>query len=284
MNATASTAPVAAPAPVLDLAAIKKRQQSTWASGQYGVIGTTLQIVGESLCEAADVRAGERVLDAACGNGNAALAAARRFADVTGLDYVPALLDLAARRAEADGLALTLQEGDCEALPFADDTFDVALSVFGCMFAPDPVRTAGELRRVTKPGGRIALASWTPESFVGGMFRTVTRLLPPPPKELSCPLLWGKEDRLRELFPGAHVTANLRQFVFRYRSPHHFVDVFRAYYGPVHKAFAALQPADQATLEADLLALLGQHNRAADGTLVVASDYLEAVIAKRWRE
>ena len=277
----ATSSPAAAPpaAPPLDLEAIKKRQQATWASGQYGVIGTTLQIVGETLCEAADVHAGERVLDAACGNGNAALAAARRFADVTGLDYVPALLELAARRAAADGLPLALREGDVEALPFANDTFDAVLSVFGCMFAPDHARTASELLRVTRPGGRIAVASWTPESFVGGLFRAVGRSVPPP-KGVAAPALWGKEDHLREIFPGTSITVSRRRFVFRYLSAQHFVDVFRAYYGPVHKAFAALQPAQQAILEADLLALLNEHNRATDGTLVIAGEYLEAVIVK----
>jgi ubiquinone/menaquinone biosynthesis C-methylase UbiE len=277
----ASASPVTAPpaAPPIDLEAIKKRQQATWASGQYGVIGTTLQIVGETLCEAADVHAGERVLDAACGNGNAALAAARRFADVTGLDYVPALLELAARRAAADGLPLTVQEGDVEALPFADASFDAVLSVFGCMFAPDHARTASELLRVCRPGGRVAVASWTPESFVGGLFRMIGRLVPPP-KGVASPALWGKEDHLREIFPGTSMTVSRRRFVFRYLSAQHFVDVFRAYYGPVHRAFAALQPAEQAILEADLLALLNEHNRATDGTLVVAGEYLEAVIVK----
>jgi ubiquinone/menaquinone biosynthesis C-methylase UbiE len=265
----------------LDLAAIKTRQQATWASGDFSVIGTTLQIVGETLCEAVDLRGGERVLDVACGNGNAALAAARRFAEVTGIDYVPALLAGARRRAEADRLAIDFQEGDCEALAFADGTFDVVLSTFGCMFAPDQVRTARELARVCRAGGRIGLATWTPEGFIGELFRTVGRLVPPP-AGLASPLLWGKRERLAELFPdAAAIEAPARDFVFRYRSAEHFVEVFRNYYGPTYKAFAALDPAGQQELERDLLALLARWNRATDGRLVVPSQHLEAVIVTR---
>jgi SAM-dependent methyltransferase len=262
-----------------DLEAIKAKQRATWSSGDYSVVGTTLQIVGETLCEAADVSAGERVLDVACGNGNAALAAARRFAAVTGVDYVPSLLARARDRAEAEGLALGLREADAEALPFADDAFDVVLSTFGVMFTPDQERAAGELVRVCRPGGRIALASWAPDGFIGKLFQTVGAHVPPP-AGIRSPAAWGTEARLAELFGGAarEVRANRRQFTFRYRSAAHFVEVFRSWYGPVHRAFASLAPDRQQALERDLLALLEARNAGRGGTLNVPSDYLEAVI------
>src|SRR6187401_266333 len=156
-----------------DFAAIKQKQQATWASGDFAVVGTTLQIVGESLAEAIDIRAGERVLDVAAGNGNATLAAARRFARVTSTDYVPALLERGRRRAEADGLDVTFEVADAEALPYPDAGFDVVLSTFGVMFAPDHEQAAAEMMRVCRPGGRIGLASWTPAGFVGQLFRVV---------------------------------------------------------------------------------------------------------------
>jgi SAM-dependent methyltransferase len=264
----------------LDLAAVKSRQQVTWSSGDYAVVGTTLQIVGESLCEAVDLRSGQRVLDVATGNGNAALAAARRYAEVIGVDYVPALLTRARERAEADRLPVQFREGDAEALPFADGSFDVVLSTFGVMFAPDQERAAAELLRVTRSGGRIGMANWTPESFIGALFRTISKHVPPAPG-LRSPALWGSEPRLHELFGGraASIRAERRSFAFRYLSAEHWVDVFRNYYGPVHKAFGALQPAGQQALTADLLELLRLHNRSADGALVVPSEYLEIVIA-----
>ncbi|WP_068809236.1 class I SAM-dependent methyltransferase [Thauera phenolivorans] len=269
----------AAPAP--DLAAIKQRQQATWASGDYAVIGTTLQIVGENLAEAADVRAGERVLDVAAGNGNATLAAARRFAAVTATDYVPQLLDKAAARAHAEGLAVECKVADAEALPFDDGSFDVALSTFGAMFAPDHERTAGELLRVVRPGGRIGIAAWTPEGFIGQLFRTVGAHVPPP-AGLRSPVKWGDEAYLTELFgPRADdIRCSRRSFNFRYRSPAHWIEVFRSWYGPTHKAFAALDEAGQARLHADLLALLESLNTAGTHSLVVPGEYLEAVITR----
>ena len=264
-----------------DLAAIKLRQQATWASGDYAVIGTTLQIVGENLAEAADVRAGERVLDVAAGNGNATLAAARRVADVTSTDYVPTLLDKAAARARAEGLAVNFQVADVEALPFADGEFDVALSTFGAMFAPDHQRTAAELLRVVRPGGRIGIAAWTPEGFIGRLFRTVGAHVPPP-AGLKSPVKWGDEPYLVELF-GAHaedIQCSRRSFNFRYRSPAHWIDVFRNYYGPTHKAFAALDEPGQARLLADLVALLESLNVGGADSLVVPGEYLEVVITR----
>lgn len=277
--AVQSPLPEGPPAP--DLVAAKARSHATWSAGDYAVIGTTLQIVGESLAEAADVRAGERVLDVACGNGNAALAAARRFARVTALDYVPALLGRAQARAAAEGLALELREGDAEALPFPDGTFDVVLSTFGVMFCPDQARAARELLRVCRHGGRVALASWTPDGFVGEMLRTVGHHVPPPPG-LASPARWGTRTGLDALL-GADARAvrvEERTFTFRYRSAAHFVEVFRAFYGPIHRAYAALPPEGQAALTADLTALLERHDAGSGGGLVVRGAYLEAVVTR----
>lgn len=264
---------------VVDLAAVKGRQQATWASGDYAVVGVTLQIVGESLCEAVDLEAGWRVLDVACGNGNASLAAARRGCKVTGLDYVPALLDGAAGRARAEGLDLALVEGDAEHMPFEDASFDAALSTYGVMFTPDQDRAAREILRVVKPGGRIGLSSWTPEGFIGQLFGVVGRHVPPP-AGVPSPAYWGTEARLGELFRGARsLRAARREFVFRYRSTAHFLDVFRRFYGPTHRAFGALDPAGQARLAVDIESLAARFNRR-PGSFVVPGEYLEAVIER----
>lgn len=279
-SSDAPPAPDASPTPAPpDLAAIKVRQQGTWASGDYAVIGTRLQIVGETLAEAADVRAGERVLDVAAGNGNASLAAARRFAEVTAVDYVPALLERAAARARADGLPLRTEVADAEALPFGDAGFDVVLSTFGVMFTPDHARAANEMIRVLRPGGRIGLANWTPEGFIGRLFRVVGRNVPPP-AGLRPPALWGTEPHLVELFGprAARIRCERRHYVFRFASPRHWVDVFRDWYGPVHKAFAGLDAAGRAALERDLLALLTEFDTGGGRGLVVPGEYLEAVI------
>lgn len=264
-----------------DLEAIKAKQRSTWSAGDYAVIGTRLQLVGETLCEAAEVAAGERVLDVACGNGNAALAAARRFARVTGVDYVPALLERAGARAAADGLELDLREADAEALPYADGAFDVVLSTFGVMFTPDQARAARELARVCRSGGRIALASWTPDGFIGRVFAAVGAHLPPPPG-LRSPMAWGTEPRLAELLgsEARELRTRRRDFVFRYRSPAHWLEVFRTWYGPIHRAFLALAPEARPALERELTALLEGMNVARDGTLAVPATYLEAVIVR----
>jgi SAM-dependent methyltransferase len=263
-----------------DFAQVKSRQQAMWASGDFSVIGATLQIVGEQLCETVDVRAGDRVLDVAAGNGNATLAAAHRFARVTSTDYVPALLERGRARAEAEGLAVTFEVADAEALPYPDDSFDVVLSTFGVMFAPNQRRAAQEMLRVCRPGGRIGLASWTPSGFVGEMLRGVGRHVPPIPG-LASPVLWGRPDHLATLFPKVSgLTSAVRYFAFRYESAAHFVDIFRRYYGPVHKAFAALDGERQAALEADLLALLRQADTGGSRGLVVEGEYLETVIVK----
>ena len=272
---------IQAPIPAtIDLAAIKGRQQIAWGSGDYAIIGTTLQIVGETLCEAVDLRSNQRVLDVAAGNGNATLAAARRFAGVVSTDYVKSLLAGGRERAAAERLPVTFQEADAEALPFADASFDVVLSTFGVMFTPNQEKAANELMRVCRPGGKIGLANWTPEGFIGQVFRTIGKYVPPAPGVKS-PALWGSEEHLKTLF-GANtaVAAARRNFVFRYKSPAHWLEIFRTYYGPVLKTFAAVDPKAGEALEADLLALLGKFNVAKDGTLVAPSEYLEVVITK----
>jgi ubiquinone/menaquinone biosynthesis C-methylase UbiE len=249
-----------------------------WASGDFAVIGTTLQIVGELLCEAVDLGAGERVLDVAAGNGNATLAAARRFARVTSTDYVPQLLERGKRRAEAEGLDVAFEVADAEALPYPTGSFDVVLSSFGVMFAPDHSQSANELMRVCRSGGRIALASWTPEGFLGQLFRVIAKHVPPTPGVPS-PLLWGTKTHIQDLFTGSmSIEHRFREFAFRYRSPEHFVDVFRAFYGPTHKAFLALDSSGQAALEADMIALLQACDRGGAAGLVVPGEYLETVI------
>ena len=259
---------------------VKARQQAMWASGDFAVIGTTLQIVGELLCEELDLGAGERVLDVAAGNGNATLAAARRFGRVTSTDYVPALLERGRLRAEAEGLDVTFEVADAEALPYSPASFDVVVSTFGVMFAPEHGQAASELMRVCRPGGRIGLASWTPEGFLGDLFRLVARHVPPIPGVRS-PLLWGTDAHVQELFgSAASIRHTRRLFAFRYRSPEHWVEIFRTFYGPVHKAFAALPADGQAALESDLIALLRKADRGGAGGLVVPAEYLETVITR----
>jgi SAM-dependent methyltransferase len=270
------------PPQAISFDAIKQRQQATWASGDFAVIGTTLQIVGEQLAESVDLRAGERVLDIAAGNGNATLAAARRFARVTSTDYVPSLLERGAARARAEGLAIEFVEADAEALPFEDASFDVALSTFGAMFTPQHERPAQEMLRVVRPGGRIGLANWTPDGFIGELFKVIGAYLPPP-AGLKSPALWGTEPHMVELF-GARATdirCVRRDFQFRYASPAHWLQVFRDYYGPTHKAFAALDAPAQARLADDITALLVRRNRGGSHSLVVPGEYLEVVVRVR---
>ena len=265
-----------------DFAAIKQRQQATWASGDFAVVGTTLQIVGELLAEAADVCAGNRVLDVAAGNGNATLAAARRFADVTSTDYVPALLDKGRERARAEGLGVQFQVADAEDLPFDAGSFDIVLSTFGAMFAPDHERVASEMLRVLRPGGRIGMANWTPGGFIGRLFRVIGAHVPPP-AGLKSPALWGTEAHLTGLFgtQATQIRCERRYFNFRYLSAAHWVQVFRDYYGPTHKAFAALDAAGAQALERDITTLLHLLNTAGSASLVVPAEYLEVVITKR---
>ena len=265
-----------------DFVAIKQRQQATWASGDFAIIGVTLQIVGESLAEAADIRADERVIDIAAGNGNATLAAARRFARVTSTDYVPALLEKGRVRAAAEGLSVTFREADAEALPFPDASFDAALSTFGVMFTPDHARSASEMMRVVRPGGRIGLANWTPEGFIGQLFKTIGKHVQPP-AGLKSPAMWGTEPYLRELFgdQADRIEATRKIFNFRYASAEHWLQVFRDFYGPVHKAFAAVGADGEMALGKDITDLLGRFNTAGGASLVVPGEYLEVVVTKR---
>lgn len=282
MSASTATVSPNQQAAQVDLEAVKARQHGAWSSGDYAVVGTTLQIVGEQLCETLDVRSGQKVLDVAAGNGNVSLAAARRWCDVVSTDYVPALLARARERAAADGLKIEFREADAEALPFRDGSFDVVVSTFGVMFTPNQERAASELIRVCRPGGKIGLANWTPEGFIGQVFKTIGKHLPPPVGVKSA-ALWGTRARLAELFDphASSIKAELRNFVFRYQSPEHWLEVFRTYYGPTLKAFAALQPAAQSALAGDLTALIGRFNRSGDDSMVVPSEYLEVVINRR---
>jgi len=267
---------------IRDLAALKTRQHAAWSSGDYAIVGTTLQIVGEELCEALDLRPGQQVLDVAAGNGNATLAAARRWCDVVSTDYVPSLLERGQLRAKAEGLPVEFKVADAEALPFADAAFDIVVSTFGVMFTPDQDKAASELLRVCKGGGKIGLANWTPEGFIGQLFKTLGKYLPPPAGAKS-PALWGTPSRITEMFGAAatSIKAERRHFTFRYRSPDHFLEVFRNYYGPMLKAFAALDETNRQRLRDDLLGLIGRMNTATDGAMIVPSEYLEIVITKR---
>ena len=266
------------PTTLEELEAVKQRQQATWASGDYAVIGTTLQIVGETLCEAVDVQAGWRVLDVAAGNGNAALAAARRGCETTATDYVPALLERARARAEADGVRLATEVADAEALPYEDGTFDAVLSTFGVMFTPNHERAASELVRVCRSGGRIGLANWSPDGFVGSMFKVIGGHVPPP-AGVPSPMAWGRAERLRELFAGSSVEIARRQFTFRYRSADDFFDAFRTYYGPLVRAWAALDEEGRASLRAGLVELASDTSRTT-GAVTIPSDYLEVVVTR----
>jgi ubiquinone/menaquinone biosynthesis C-methylase UbiE len=275
---TAQQAAAASP----DLVAIKSRQQAAWSSGNYAVVGTTLQIVGEELCEALDLRAGRKVLDVAAGNGMASLAAARRWCDVVSTDYVANLLETGRARALAEGLPIEFKEADAENLPFSDGSFDTVISTFGVMFTPNQDKAAAELLRVCKSGGQIGLTNWTPDGFIGQLFRTLGKYLPPPAAAKS-PALWGTRARLTEMFASgtSWIKTEPRIFNFRYRSPTHFVEVFKTFYGPVLKAFAALDTVHQTRLEKDIYDLIARMNKAEDGTMVVPSEYLEVVMMKR---
>ncbi len=275
------TATVSTSGPVVDLTAIKAKQQINWSAGNYAVIGTTLQLIGESICEAVDVSAGWRVLDVAAGNGNASLAAARRGCDVVAIDYVPELLDGLRARAAAEGLAIRAETGDAEAINAADASFDAVLSTLGVMFAPNQDQAAAELARVCRPGGRIGLANWAPSGFIGAMFRTIGKHVPPP-AGLRSPMEWGTEPRLQELFGDTVSSLSVveKDFIFRYRSAEDFLVNFKSFYGPMVKAFEALDDDGRANLAADLVALADEHNTATDGTLRIPSTYVEVVAVR----
>ena len=281
-RSNAMSAVIPASPPFVDLAAVKARQQAAWSAGNYSVVGTTLQIVGEILCEALDLRAGSRVLDVASGNGNATLAAARRWCDVTSTDYVSSLLESGRARAQAEGHTIQFREADAENLPFPDKSFDAVLSTFGVMFTADQDRAASELVRVCKPGGKIGLANWTPESFIGQLFKTIGNYVPPA-AGVKSPALWGTNARLEELFGQAaqEIRITRRDFTFRYRSPSHWIEVFRTYFGPIIRTLENLDAQRRGTYLADLDALLRRFNRSDDDTLVLSADYLEVVMVKK---
>src|SRR3954449_5094031 len=265
-----------------DLAAVKERQQQAWASGDFSVVASRIVLTAEQLCDSADLHAGWRVLDVATGSGNAAIAAARHGCTAVGIDYVPSLLERGRERAAAEGLAVELIEGDAEALPFADASFDAVMSVFGSMFAPNHAQAAAELLRVCRPGGTIALASWTPDGFIGELFRTVAAHVPPPPGVPS-PMLWGTEEHLYRLL-GDHVeglTTRERSFTFRFTSPEEFVTFFRLWYGPTLKAFAALNDIASDALESDLIELAAQVDRLGGDAVAIPATYLEALATRR---
>lgn len=265
-----------------DLGAVKDSQQKTWATGDFARIGNSLVIVSELLCEAVDLRAGQKVLDVATGSGNTAISAARRNCEATGMDYVPELVEYARRRAETEHMEISFDVGDAEELPYADASFDVALSTFGVMFAPNQEKAANELLRVCKPGGKIGLANWTPEGYAGAMFRTIGKHVPPPPG-IKPPPLWGTEERLKELFGDEifSLDAKRRSFVFRFLSVKHYVEYFRTYFGPMRKAFESLDEAGKEALAKDLEELLESRNVSGDGTLVASSEYLEVVASRK---
>jgi SAM-dependent methyltransferase len=269
-------------APKLDLRAVKQRQQQAWASGDFAVVAARIVLVAEQLCDSADLHAGWRVLDVATGSGNAAIAAARLGCTTVGIDYVPELLEQGRRRAAAEGLSVELLEGDAESLPFRDASFDAVTSVFGAMFAPDHAQAAAELLRVCRPGGTIALASWTPTGFIGELFQTVGAHVPPP-AGVPAPMLWGTEHHLRDLFGDGIRSLEVaeRTFTFRFRSPEEFVAFFQRWYGPTVKAFAALDDEAADALEHDLVALVRRFDRLGWDATAIPATYAEAVAVTR---
>lgn len=264
-----------------DFQAIKAKQNATWASGDYAKIGVTLQIVGETLAERLNLAPDTTVLDVAAGNGNATLAFARRWCQVTSTDYVDSLLARGRDRALAEGLNVRFQIADAEDLPFENAAFDAVVSTFGVMFTPDQDQAAAELLRVCRPGGTIGLANWTPDGFIGQLFKTIGSHVAPP-AGVASPARWGSQDWIAQTFAAkaSAVTVGLREFVFRYRSADHFVHFFRTYYGPMHKAFLALDDSGRDALLRDLHATIARFNIATDGTMRVPAEYAEIVVTK----
>lgn len=261
---------------------MKQRAQATWSSGDYSMIGVVFVPVSEQLCEAAELHAGQKVLDVATGTGNTALAASRRYCHVTGIDFVTSWLDRARERAFAEKLPVIFEEGDAESLNFPNDTFDVVLSTFGCMFAPDQKKTAAELLRVCRPGGKIGLASWTPESYAGQILKTVAKYTPPTPSGFVPPVLWGTEERLRELFLDTTTTIHImkRNFNFRFLSYTHADETNKKYLGPMVKLYPTLDENMRVQFDQDMEQIMRSFNRSGDDTLLLPSEYLEAIITK----
>ena len=268
--------------PATDYTAIKAKQNVAWGSGDYSKVGVTLQITGEELAEAMDMAADAKVLDVAAGNGNATLAFARRFCDVTSTDYVAELLEASAGRAKAEGLLVNYKVADAENLPFEDQSFDAVVSTFGVMFTPNQQQSAAELQRVVKSGGKIGMANWTPESFIGQLFKTIGKHVPPP-AGLSSPALWGSREWVDDTFGALGEVSSFQRktFLFRYRSAEHFLDYFRTFYGPMQKAFDALGEAGQKALRSDILALAGKFDTSTNGSLSISSEYVEVIVKRR---
>lgn len=265
----------------IDFRVITERQQATWATGDFNEIARQVMSVSEALCQSVDPHAGQRVLDVACGSGNAALVAARRYCEVTGIDYVPALVERAKMRATAEGVKIDFRVGDAQALPFPDASFDVVLSVFGVMFAPDQKKAASELLRVCRPGGRIGLCSWMPEGMASDFFATLARFVPPPPG-VEPPVRWGMDSGLAELLgAGTSSIKSKQRTVFQYfRSLDHAIDVFRTYFGPTSRAFQMLDAGGQEDLRKGIEDVFRRYNRSTDGTVVLEAQYLQAIATR----
>lgn len=267
---------------VPDLQAVTQVQQQIWSKGDFAMVASLVNYTSESLAEALDIVPDERVLDVACGSGNGAIAAARRaWGNTVGTDYVPALLERARERAAAERLDIEFVGADAQDLPFEDASFDVVMSIYGAMFAPDQAKAASELLRVVKPGGRIGMANWTPEGSVGRMFQTTAKHAPPPPG-IDSPLLWGTEERLRELFGDGIADLRVEKRVSRqpFRSADHYIDFFRTYFGPSKMAYERVGPEGEGALTDDLRTFLNDANTAGDRALVLEAEYLQ-VIATR---
>lgn len=260
-------------------ATAEARHHGFWVVGDYTRIGVSLQMTGEQLCETMDLRAGQSVLDVASGNGNASLAAARRFCRVVATGHATPVLDKSRKRAEAEGLPIDYRLAEVEALPFADAQFDNVVSTFGVMFTVNQAQTTAELTRVCKAGGKIGLANWTPQGFFGQLVNVIESHIQPPDGVCS-PSTWGNEEFIQTTFqPYARsIKTYDRAFSFRYQSPTHWVDVFMADYGPSMSAFEALDESDNLALRRDMLNVINRFNRATDGTMVVPSEYIDVVI------
>ncbi len=269
-------------APTTDYTAIKAKQNAAWGAGDYSKVGVTLQITGEELAEAMDMRADSTILDVAAGNGNATLAFARRFCDVTSTDYVESLLEASGKRAQAEGLFVNYKVADAENLPFNDQSFDAVVSTFGVMFAPNQKQSAAELQRVVKAGGKIGMANWTPESFIGQLFKTIGKHVKPP-AGVNSPAMWGNRDWIDQNFGTRCAVKSFRRknFMFRYRSAEHFMEYFRTFYGPMQKAFEALDTEGQTSLRNDMMALIKRFDISTNDSLCISSEYAEIIVERR---
>src|SRR5262245_34495151 len=263
---------------VSDMASLKSKLKATWMSGDFDKIAQIIWSGGGEFVARLQLAKGAKVLDIACGTGNLSFPAARAGAIVTGVDIATNLLDTARARAQAEGIQIKFDEGDAEALPYADASFDEIVTMFGAMFAPQPQLVAAEMARVLKSGGRVAMANWTPEGFIGKLFKITSQRVPPPP--MPSPLLWGNEttirERLRDRFTNLQLTRRILNMDFP-MTPEDAVEYFRAWYGPTQRAFAALDQDGQAGLRRDLEGLWNEYNTATDGTTRIPAEYMEVI-------